>query len=99
MKARISAIAETPAPNRWPRGSIIRAFGRRALASAGIAAGIGRCSFSSRRGGVVVGRYQITPTGSLGYGAAAGPRRYAAHWHQEDRCPREAEIKHQHASA
>jgi len=50
--ARISRAAETPAPNRWPRGSIIRAFGRRAAASVGMALGIG-LRLLWRRGRVV----------------------------------------------
>ena len=61
----MSRTAETPAPNRWPRGSIIRAFGRRAVASVGMADGIwvsssfGLASASSRSEGEA---YQTNPT-------------------------------------
>ena len=41
----MSSSAETPAPNRWPRGSIMRAFGNLAAALAGMALGIDRHSW------------------------------------------------------
>src|SRR5512143_2281348 len=62
-KAASSTRADTPAPNRWPRGSIIRALGRRAAASAGTALGIGGLLGWDDRWA----RYHRSPTELVGY--------------------------------
>ena len=74
----ISRTAETPAPNRWPRGSIIRALGRRAAASAGMADGIGGSPVGRRASAAA---YQTNPTSLVGIAentrqAAADAERY-----------------------